>query len=61
MIIVALGLAYPLLALFCLIDIIRSDFKDSVTKLLWALIVLFFPFIGSIVYLVIGRNSKIAS
>ncbi|MES2379040.1 MAG: PLD nuclease N-terminal domain-containing protein [Bacteroidota bacterium] len=52
-------LAFPLLALFCLIDIIRSDFKDSTTKLMWVLIVLFAPFLGSIIYLVVGRKSKL--
>jgi hypothetical protein len=61
LIIVAFALAYPVLAIICLVDIVRSDFKDTVTKLIWALIVLFAPFIGSIVYLVIGRNSKIGA
>ncbi|MDB4926522.1 PLD nuclease N-terminal domain-containing protein [Mucilaginibacter sp.] len=60
LIFIAFALAYPLLSIICLIDIVRSDFKDSVTKLIWALIVLFAPFIGSIVYLIIGRKSKIS-
>jgi beta-lactamase regulating signal transducer with metallopeptidase domain len=52
------ALAFPVLAIFCLVDIIRSDFKDSTTKLIWVLVVLLAPFIGSILYLIIGRNSK---
>lgn len=51
-------LIYPLLVIYCLVDIVRSDFKDSTTKLIWVLIVLFAPFLGSIVYLVMGRQSK---
>ncbi|MDB5030857.1 PLD nuclease N-terminal domain-containing protein [Mucilaginibacter sp.] len=58
LIVIAFALAYPVLSIICLIDIVRSDFKDAVTKLIWALIVLFAPFIGSIVYLIVGRNSK---
>ncbi|MBK0379584.1 PLD nuclease N-terminal domain-containing protein [Mucilaginibacter segetis] len=51
-------IAYPIMVIFCLIDIIRSDFKDQNTKLLWIVIVLLAPFLGSILYLTIGRNSK---
>ena len=51
-------LIYPLLVIYCLVDIVRSNFKDSTTKLIWVLIVLFAPFLGSIVYLVMGRQSK---
>ncbi|MCC8426143.1 PLDc N-terminal domain-containing protein [Mucilaginibacter sp. UR6-11] len=59
MLVVILILAFPLLCLFCLIDIIRSDFKDSTAKLIWVLVVLFAPFIGSVLYLFIGRKSKV--
>jgi hypothetical protein len=50
-----------LLPLYCIIDIIRSDFKDSTTKLLWALVVIFIGLIGPILYLTIGRQSKVRS
>ncbi|MFD2146910.1 PLDc N-terminal domain-containing protein [Mucilaginibacter antarcticus] len=50
---------YLLLKLYCLVDIIRSDFKDSTTKLLWGLVVLFIAVIGPLLYLTIGRNSKL--
>jgi hypothetical protein len=55
----AVMLAYPLLVIYCLVDIVRSNFKDSTIKLIWVLIVLFAPFFGSIAYLLIGRQSKI--
>jgi hypothetical protein len=35
-----IALIYPLLVIYCLVDIVRSDFKDSTTKLIWVLIVL---------------------
>jgi hypothetical protein len=54
-------LLYLALKLFCLIDIIRSDFKDSTTKLLWGLLVLFVALIGPLVYLIIGRKTKVGS
>jgi prepilin signal peptidase PulO-like enzyme (type II secretory pathway) len=58
LLLIGLFLIYPLLVIYCLVDIVRSDFKDSTTKLIWVLIVLFAPFLGSIVYLVMGRQSK---
>ncbi|HEY0670439.1 MAG TPA: PLDc N-terminal domain-containing protein [Sphingobacteriaceae bacterium] len=47
-----------ILMLFCLVDIIRSDFKDSTTKLLWVLLVVLAPLIGSLLYLLFGRKQK---
>jgi hypothetical protein len=59
MLVAACMLAFPLLTLFCLVDILRADFKDSTTKLLWVLVVLFAPFLGSVIYLIIGRKTKV--
>lgn len=42
-----------------LIDILRSQFVSSNDKLLWALVVLMLPFIGSILYFAMGRGSKL--
>lgn len=52
-------LTYFALIAFCLIDILRSDFKDSSGKLIWVLVVLLAPFLGSILYLVIGRSTRV--
>jgi hypothetical protein len=41
-----------------LIDILRSDFRGN-DKVVWVLIVIFFPFFGSILYFIIGRSRKI--
>jgi uncharacterized membrane protein len=55
LIFVALSL---ILLLWALIDILRSDFKDSVTKLVWIIVVIFVPFVGAILYLIMGRGQK---
>ena len=53
------AIAYWGLLIFCLIDVVRANFKDSTTKLLWVVIILFAPFIGSVLYLAIGRKNKL--
>ena len=45
-----------LLTIYCVVDLIRSDFKESNTKLLFLILVLIAPLIGSIVYLFLKRN-----
>ncbi|MBC7915000.1 MAG: PLDc N-terminal domain-containing protein [Pyrinomonadaceae bacterium] len=61
-----MSLALPLLLLlsafiilFSFIDIIKSDFKGSNTKLLWAFLVVFALPFGTLIYLLIGRKQKI--
>ncbi len=44
------------LTLYCIIDIIRADFKDSNSKILFLLLVLLLPFIGSVLYLFLRKN-----
>ncbi len=52
-------LGLPLiLFLYALLDILKSEFKDGTTKLIWILIVLFAPVLGPLIYMVIGRNQK---
>ena len=45
-----------LLTIYCVIDLIRADFKESNSKLLFLILVLVAPLIGSIVYLFLKRN-----
>jgi len=55
-----LFLAIPFgLWLGAIIDLLRSNFADSVTKLIWLIVVAFIPFLGAILYLLIGRKQKI--
>lgn len=50
-----------LLMIWAIVDLIKSDFKDQSTKIVWALVILFFPFLGSIIYLIFGRSQKVTA
>jgi hypothetical protein len=52
------GLIYSILWIYCLVDIIRSEFKDPNMKIIWIVIILFAQVIGAIVYLAMGRSTK---
>lgn len=45
-----------LLILYCIVDILRADFKDPENKLLFLILVLLVPLIGGLVYLVLRSN-----
>ncbi|OQP62441.1 hypothetical protein A3860_28880 [Niastella vici] len=47
-----------ILPIWALIDIIRSQFQEPNNKIIWVLVVLLLPFLGSILYLAIGRGQK---
>ena len=49
------GLILPIIAL---IDIVRHEFSGS-NKIVWVLIVIFFNFLVSILYFIVGRNQRI--
>ncbi|MFT3920766.1 PLDc N-terminal domain-containing protein [Cloacibacterium sp.] len=60
LIIVSVFLFLPtLLWIIALVDILKSNFKDSNNKILWVLVVILLPVIGSILYFIIGKNQKI--
>ncbi len=52
------GILYAILWIYCLVDIIRSEFKDPNMKIIWIVILLFAQGIGPIVYLVLGKSTK---
>ncbi|MFN5332354.1 MAG: PLDc N-terminal domain-containing protein [Bacteroidota bacterium] len=54
-------LPYFLLWLYCLVDVIRSKFKNENMRLIWIIILLFVQFIGPILYLILGTNSKLST
>ena len=41
-----------------LVDILGSNFQGN-DKIVWVIVVIFFPFLGSILYFLIGRPRKI--
>ncbi len=45
------------LDLLNLIDVLKNKFVEN-DKLIWILVVIFIPFIGSLLYLFIGKNKK---
>ena len=48
-----------LLHLGALISLLRAEFRDSINKLIWLLVILFVPFFGALLYFIIGRKQRI--
>lgn len=53
-----IGMGLVAIWFFSLLDIIRSDFTGEHDKLIWLLVIILIPFIGTILYLTIGRAQK---
>lgn len=45
--------------LWALIDVLKSDFKDSSTKVMWLLVLVLIPVVGWILYFAIGRSQRL--
>jgi len=58
---ILLALTFFILPVLCLIDIIKSRFADSSNKVVWIVIVLLLPYLGSFLYLLLGRRQRIAA
>lgn len=43
-----------------LVDIIRNEFDPNHNKLIWVIVVILIPVLGSILYYFIGRKQKIS-
>jgi hypothetical protein len=54
--IIMIGLASTILWIWAIIDLVRNENLDSNAKIIWVIVIVIFPFVGSIVYLVAGRN-----
>jgi hypothetical protein len=44
--------------IYCLIDILKNKFEQN-DKIIWILVVILLPILGSILYLFIGKNKKL--
>lgn len=44
--------------IWAMIDIITSKFKEDLMQIVWLLVVFFLPFLGVLLYLLIGRSMK---
>ena len=49
--------AIPVLWIVALIDILKSEFEGN-NKIIWILVTVFIPLIGSILYFTIGSKQK---
>ncbi len=58
MLFVAVGAGLFVLWVWSIIDVIRSEFKDSSTKIIWIALLIFLPLLGSIIYFFIGKSTK---
>jgi hypothetical protein len=47
------------LPLAAIISLLRSSFKDNTSKLIWLLVILFVPIVGSIFYFLIGSKQRV--
>jgi len=54
-----LGISIFALWIWALVDIIRSTFNDIAIKIVWFLLVFFIPFLGFILYVILGKSTKI--
>ncbi|NDK56853.1 PLD nuclease N-terminal domain-containing protein [Pontibacter fetidus] len=45
--------------LWAIIDLLLGNFSENTTKLIWLVVVAFIPFLGAILYLLIGRRQKV--
>jgi divalent metal cation (Fe/Co/Zn/Cd) transporter len=50
--------AYLILFLYALLDIFKNPNLNQTTKLLWILIILVAPILGSLIYIFWGRNQN---
>ena len=52
------GILYAVLWIWEIIDLLRSDFKDSNMKIVWAVVLIFANPIGPFVYFIISKDQK---
>ena len=51
-----LGIIALILWIYAILDIVKGTFKGSGSKMLWLIVVIFFPIVGALLYLLIGRK-----
>ncbi|MBX5439190.1 MAG: PLDc N-terminal domain-containing protein [Thermoflavifilum sp.] len=50
-----------LIWIWAIVDILRSRFDSDTTKLIWIILVIFLPLLGTILYWIVGRGQRQAS
>jgi hypothetical protein len=60
LIVFSIFMLIPLIvALTALISCLKSNFQDSTHKLIWVLVILFLPLLGSILYFIISPKQRL--
>jgi hypothetical protein len=49
-----------LIPVVAIVDIVRSQFKAENDKVIWTIVVVFLPLVGSFLYFYIGRSQRLA-
>lgn len=52
------GILWIVLIVYTLMDLLKSN-KPTNTKLLWLIVILIAPILGSVLYFVLGRTNRI--
>ncbi|MCO4292065.1 PLD nuclease N-terminal domain-containing protein [Solitalea sp. MAHUQ-68] len=45
-----------IITIIALLNLLKTAFRDSTTKLIWLLVILFVPMVGPLFYFTIGRK-----
>ena len=61
LIIVALALVLASIGfwIYTIVDIVKSNFQDETTKIIWLLVVVLIGILGSLIYWIFGRSGKV--
>lgn len=59
LVVIAILLLPLVLSIIALISCLRSNFQDSTHKLIWVLVILFLPLLGSILYSIISPKQRL--
>lgn len=54
-----IGLGLTVIWVLAIVEIVRSEFQDKTERLVWLLLVILLPLIGTILYLMIGRKQRL--
>ncbi len=46
--------------IYLIVEIIQSQFPTDTDRILWLLLVVLLPFVGSIIYLIVGREKRLS-
>lgn len=47
-----------ILWIWAIVSLVQNKVLESTTKIVWAIVIIFVPFIGSLLYLIVGRRQS---